>query len=83
VIDAAVSADANGSARLVTVWEDPDFAPDESAFYYVRVLEVPTPRHSSYDASALGVDVSATAMPATIQERAWSSPVWYRAATRP
>jgi hypothetical protein len=83
VIDAARSPDAGGSARLVTVWEDPDFAPGESAFYYVRVLEVPTPRHSSYDASALGVDVSATAMPATIQERAWSSPVWYRAATAP
>jgi hypothetical protein len=66
-----------GAIRLATVWEDPDFDPAVRAFYYVRVLEIPTPRHSLYDAVALGVDPAATNQPATIQERAWSSPIWY------
>ncbi len=79
VVDAALSRDRDGSARLVTVWEDPAFVPGESAFYYVRVLEVPTLRHSSYDARALDVDIAETGMPETIRERAWSSPIWHRA----
>jgi hypothetical protein len=67
-----------GSAELSTVWVDPDFDPDERAFYYVRVLEIPTLRHSTYDAVALGQDpAEATARPSVIQERALSSPIWY------
>ena len=67
-----------GSAELSTVWMDPDFDPDERAFYYVRVLEIPTPRYSTYDAVALGLDPEqATDRPAAIQERAFSSPIWY------
>lgn len=66
-----------GAVQLATVWSDPDFNPQESAFYYVRVLEIPTPRHSLLDAIALGIDVAETRMPATIQERAYSSPIWY------
>lgn len=66
-----------GAAELATVWSDPDFDPDQSAFYYVRVLEIPTPRHHVYDAVALGMDASATRLPTVIQERAWSSPIWY------
>lgn len=66
-----------GAAQLRTVWRDPDFDPGRRAFYYVRALEIPTPRHSAYDAVALGVDATATGHPATIQERAWSSPIWY------
>ena len=67
-----------GSAELSTVWVDPDFDPDERAFYYVRVLEIPTPRFSTYDAVALGLDPEqATDRPAAIQERAFSSPIWY------
>ena len=67
-----------GSAELSTVWVDPEFDPDERAFYYVRVLEIPTPRYSTYDAVALGLDPEqATDRPATIQERAFSSPIWY------
>ena len=67
-----------GSAELSTVWVDPDFDPDERAFYYVRVLEIPTPRFSTYDAVALGLDPEqATDRPAATQERAFSSPIWY------
>ena len=67
-----------GSAELSTVWVDPDFDADERAFYYVRVLEIPTPRYSTYDAVALGLDPEqATDRPAAIQERAFSSPIWY------
>ena len=63
-----------GAPELHAVWEDPDFDPAQPAFWYVRVLEIPTPRWSTYDAKAEGVPAPA---PATIQERAWSSPVWY------
>ncbi|HEX4999571.1 MAG TPA: DUF3604 domain-containing protein [Terriglobia bacterium] len=67
-----------GSAQLTTVWTDPDFNPRERAFYYVRTLEIPTPRHNTYDALALGMDpATAHARPATLQERAFSSPIWY------
>ena len=66
-----------GAAQLATVWTDPDFNPAQRAFYYVRVIEIPTPRHSLYDAIALGIDVKETGQPATIQERAYSSPIWY------
>jgi hypothetical protein len=78
-VDLATGAWDNsiGVPRLATVWEDPEFNPDRLAFYYVRVLEIPTPRHSLYDAIALGIDVSETGAAATLQERAWSSPIWY------
>ena len=66
-----------GDAELATVWTDPEFDPSARAFYYVRVLQIPTPRHSLYDAVALGIDPKETARPATIQERAYSSPIWY------
>jgi hypothetical protein len=66
-----------GSTQLATLWKDPDFKAEQAAFYYIRVLEIPTPRQSLYDAVALGIDVSETKQPASIQERAYSSPIWY------
>ena len=66
-----------GDPELAVAWTDPDFDPSERAFYYVRTLQIPTPRHTLYDAIALGIDVKETGRPATIQERAYSSPIWY------
>ena len=66
-----------GDPELAAVWTDPEFDASKRAFYYVRVLQIPTPRHTLYDAIALGIDVKETGHPATIQERAYSSPIWY------
>jgi len=65
-----------GDSQLSAVWTDPDFKPEHHAVYYVRVIEIPTPRWSTYDAKALGIDPPA-GVAASIQERAWSSPIWY------
>jgi hypothetical protein len=70
-------ANSIGSAQLAAVWRDPAFDPAQDAFYYVRVLEIPTPRHQVYDTAALGMPPEDAAQPLTIQERAWSSPIWY------
>jgi hypothetical protein len=72
----AVSEDV-GASQLIVVWEDPDFDPAEKAFYYVRVLENPKCRWSTWDAIRAGVAPNPN-MHATIQDRAWSSPIWYR-----
>jgi hypothetical protein len=65
-----------GSVELKKVWRDPDFDPAVHAFYYVRVLQIPTPRWSTYDAKKLGV-APPTRVPPTVQERAWTTPIWY------
>ena len=67
-----------GAPSLSTVWADPDFDADQAAFYYVRVLQIPTARHSLLDKLALADDSIDTRRPDTIQERAYTSPVWYR-----
>lgn len=77
-VDIASASYSNdiGEALMMTFWEDPDFDPAERAFYYVRVLEIPTPRWTTYDASFYGVDLP-EGVPAIQQERAYSSPIWY------
>jgi hypothetical protein len=73
--DCAYSTDA-GAAELKTLWRDPDFTPGQEAFYYVRVLENPVCRWSTWDAIMDG-EKPRSDLPSTIQERAWSSPIWY------
>jgi len=65
-----------GAAELITVWEDPDFDPRQKAFYYARVLEIPTPHWTAYDALRFGVELPDEA-PKSHQERAYTSPIWY------
>lgn len=78
-VDPRTGAVANtiGSPELAAVWQDPTFDPAEPAFYYVRVLAIPTARHSTLDAIALGRDPATTGHPISIQERAYTSPIWY------
>ena len=65
-----------GDPELITVWKDPQFDPKQRAFYYARVIEIPTPRWTAYDAKRLGVKpLEGTRM--TLQERAYTSPIWY------
>ena len=65
-----------GASELISVWQDPDFDPMQRAFYYARVIEIPTPRWSTYDAQRFGESVE-DQIPLTTQERAYTSPIWY------
>jgi hypothetical protein len=65
-----------GAMEPKTVWTDPELDLSLDAFYYIRVLQIPTPHWSTYDAKRLGLPPPST-VPATVQERAWSSPIWY------
>jgi len=69
-----------GASELGTVWTDPEFDPTQSAFYYARVLEIPTPRWIVYDAFRFGVEIPEGAT-TTGQERAYTSPIWYSPAS--
>jgi len=66
-----------GSGELAAVWEDPEFDPNQRALYYTRVLEIPTPRWTTFDSVRAGLPLLKD-VPATVQERAWSSPIWYQ-----
>jgi len=66
-----------GDTEFSTVWKDPDFDPKERAFYYVRVLEIPTPRWTAYDAKYFGLDDLPDDIAMVHQERAYTSPIWY------
>ena len=68
---------AIGAPHLQAFWRDPDFDPRQRAFYYVRAIEIPTPRWTTYDAKVFGVDIPDGA-PTSIQERAYTSPIWYQ-----
>ncbi len=65
-----------GATELIKVWKDPDFAPEQKAFYYGRVIEIPTPRWTAYDAKYFGLQLPPE-VPMTTQERAYTSPIWY------
>lgn len=68
-----------GAVQLKTFWRDPEYNAGQKAFYYARVLQIPTPRYSLYDAIKLGIDPRDTGKPMTIQERAYTSPIWVSA----
>ena len=73
--DCSIS-DGTGAAQLSASWQDPTFDAGQRAVYYVRVLENPTCRWSTWDALRAGVPPRPD-LPATLQERAWTSPIWY------
>jgi Protein of unknown function (DUF3604) len=75
-VENATYTNTIGAVELKTVWTDPDFDPSLHAFYYARVLEIPTPRWTTIQAKQLGVPPP-DVVPATLQERAWTSPIWY------
>ena len=75
-VEAANWTNTIGASELATVWTDPDFDADESAFYYVRVLEIPTPRWVLYDKVRLGAHIP-DGVELIHQERAYTSPIWY------
>ncbi len=72
----ATWANSIGEPELIAVWQDPDFDKNESAFYYARVIEIPTPRWTAYEAKRFGVEMDEK-VPMTTQERAYTSPIWY------
>jgi hypothetical protein len=72
----ATWANSIGEPELIAVWQDPDFDKNESAFYYARVIEIPTPRWTAYEAKRFDVKMD-DKVPMTTQERAYTSPIWY------
>ena len=78
-VDAATASYTNsiGDSELATVWTDPDFDAGQSAFYYARVIEIPTPRWSTHEAFRFGIPIPEGA-PVSTQERAYTSAIWYK-----
>jgi hypothetical protein len=72
----AIWTNTIGAPELITVWQDPEFDPSQRAFYYARVIEIPTPRWTAYDAKRFGTQMPPEA-PMITQERAYTSPIWY------
>jgi hypothetical protein len=65
-----------GSPELIAAWKDPEFDSQQRAFYYARVLEIPTPRWTAYEAKRFQLQLPPE-VPMTTQERAYTSPIWY------
>ena len=76
-VENASYSNSIGDAELAVVWTDPDFNGDELAFYYLRVLEIPTPRWTAYDAEYYGLADLPDDIPMVTQQRAYTSPIWY------
>jgi hypothetical protein len=75
-VKSATFANSIGDALMLAYWKDPAFDPKQRAFYYIRVLEIPTPRWTTYDAAFFGIELPKGVEP-THQERAYTSPIWY------
>ena len=75
-VETATFRNTIGASDLAVVWEDPDFDPEERAFYYARVIEIPRPRWSTYDATYFDIDLP-EGIKLTVQDRAYTSPIWY------
>jgi hypothetical protein len=75
-VETATYTNSIGDALLAAYWRDPEFDPSLPAFYYVRVLEIPTPRWTTYDAAFFGIERPRN-VPATIQDRAYTTPIWF------
>ena len=75
-VDNAAYSNAIGGALLMGYWKDPDFDSGERGFYYVRVIEIPTPRCTAYDAKRFAIELPEE-IPMTVTERAYTSPIWY------
>jgi hypothetical protein len=75
-LETATYLNTIGDAHLTVGWTDPDFDSDVPCFYYVRVLEIPTPRWTAFDEVRFGIEM-APEVRRVIQERAYSSPIWY------
>jgi hypothetical protein len=75
-VEKAIWRNTIGSPELIGTWSDPGFDPSQPAFYYARVLEIPTPRWTAYEAKRFGIAMPAE-VPMTTQERAYTSPIWY------
>ncbi len=79
-VETATFTNAIGEPELISAWTDPDFDPPLRAFYYARVIEIPTPRWPAYDAAFYGLDL-ADDVRVVIQDRGYTSPIWYEPAS--
>ncbi len=79
-VEGASYANTIGDPMMTAFWEDPDFDPSQRAFYYVRVIEIPKPRWTAYDAAYFGIEMPPE-VPMTVQDRAYTSPIWYTPAS--
>ena len=75
-VENATWTNSIGAAELIGVWKDPDFDPSLQAFYYARVIEIPTPRWTAYEARRFGIEMP-DEVPMITTERAYTSPIWY------